>query len=93
MFEKSKYRTILEQRTKLLIECEDPAFRAAVMEKCRRDPVFWFENFCFTDKNSGFFGQEIPNEVPFILFDFQREFVTDLWDAICEGSKPIGQRK
>lgn len=88
------YRENIEERARLLQKCKtDPTAKAYVYEQCRRDILFFFDYFLFTDRNGGFYGSEYPSEVPFILFDFQREFVLDLWDAIQEGAKPIEDRK
>ncbi len=92
MIESSIYRSNIETRGLLLAACKDPKNQALAKEKCRRDILFWFENFAFTDRNSGFFSDNIPYEVPFILFDFQKDFVLDVWDAIQSGSKTIADR-
>lgn len=86
------YRQNIEARAKLLDKCKDSTFRAYVYEQCRRDITFFFDYFLFTDRNGGFYGSEYPNEVPFILFDFQRGFIVDLWDAIQTGALPITSR-
>lgn len=92
--DKSKYRENLEARAKLLLNCKNNTKnQELVKEKCRRDILFFFENFLYTDKNSAFFWADIPYNVPFVLFDFQKEFVLDLWDSILEWQKPISERK
>lgn len=78
------YRKNLEERAKILISCDDLKYRAMVMENCKRDIVFWFQYFAFTDRNSGFIDDGMGDKIPFILFDFQKEFILDLWDAIIE---------
>lgn len=92
MIERSLYHENIKQRAKLLVACEDAEFQATTIAKCKRDILFWFENFAFTDRNAGFFPSDMPPEVPFILFPYQKDFVSDVWDAIKEGSNTIDQR-
>lgn len=46
------------------------------------DPVYWIENYLYTDKNPGFFSDRIQTHVPFLLFDFQAETIDQLYDAV-----------
>lgn len=86
-------RDNLTRRAKLLTQCEDLRQRALVMELCKRDICFFFDNFLMTDRNAGFFDEVSSYEIPFELFPFQREFVIDTWEAIMEGQKPIIKRE
>jgi hypothetical protein len=47
--------------------------------------VFFFNNFLFTRKNGLYFGDEFLDYVPFKLFDFQEEFVRQVWMCIVTG--------
>jgi hypothetical protein len=59
---------------------------------CHQDPKFFFDNFLFTDKNSGFFPQEWGSIIPFILFEYQRDFIDDCFDAFLTSKKPLEDR-
>lgn len=52
MIDKSIYRETLEKRAQVMINAKDANVQAMIMEKCRRDILFWFDLFAFTDKNS-----------------------------------------
>lgn len=71
----------LEERARLLLGAQnDTQAQAVLMELCRRDIVFWFENFCWT-----FDPRQSPPHLPFNLYPFQRQFVRDLSAQIDEG--------
>ena len=80
----------IELRRKLAI---DPIRQEACRELCRRDLLYWFDNFAFTDRNSTFFSADLPSKVPMILFPYQREYILDVWDAIQQGSMPMASRR
>jgi len=63
------------------------------IEACKRDIVYFFNTYLFTEKNSTFYKWDIPMEVPFILFPFQEEYANELWESIYEWSKPVEDRK
>jgi hypothetical protein len=82
-----------KERAKILVECDkDSEYRKQILLACKADPCFFFDYFLFTDKNTGFFDGKTASEVPFVLFDFQRDFIKDLWACIQEGQKPISER-
>lgn len=82
----------LVERAKLLNRAtKDVAFQSILMAKCKQDILFWFEYFAYTQNIKGF--SELSGEaIPFLLFDFQVEFVTGFWGNIMEGTKPIAER-
>lgn len=51
----------------------DPKLQALHMEMCRRDPIYWFNNFCWTFDPR----KDQPN-IPFHLYPFQEWFVKEL---------------
>lgn len=53
--------------------------------ECYGDPVYFIENYLYTDKNPGFFSDRIQTLVPFLLFDFQVETVDALLAAVEQG--------
>lgn len=75
-------------RAKLLLEARDnPQVQALLMEKCSRDPVFWFNHFCFTHDP-----RTRQGKLPFFLYEFQEGFVRDLVAAI-EAQEDVGVAK
>ena len=63
------------------------------MEMCKRDIIFWFNNFLYTDKNDSLFtDQTLPPVIPMLPFEFQKEFILDLWDCIEMSQLPVSER-
>lgn len=62
------------------------------IEICKRDILYFFRYYLYTDKNDTFFNWQFQ-EIPFIPFWFQEEFITEIWESITEWSKPIWERK
>jgi hypothetical protein len=56
---------------------KDPTLQAVLMEKCRRDRLFWINTFVWT-YNPRLAGRK---HIPFITYPFQDK--TILWDAQC----------
>ena len=50
--------------------------------ECYNDPVYFIENYLYTDKNPRFFSKQIQTLVPFLLFDYQVETIDILLDAV-----------
>jgi hypothetical protein len=76
----------LQERAILLTKCkEDAKLRACVFEKCKEDPVYFIETFLFTAKNTVFFSEKVPNDVPFLLFDFQKDVLDEMIECITTG--------
>jgi hypothetical protein len=70
-------------RIKLLQACEsDLVLREIVKKKCKDDPKFFFEMFLFTVKNRTFFSENMPDNIPFKLFEYQEEMVDTVWWSI-----------
>ena len=67
--------------------------QASLYELCKRDILFWFKNFIFTDKNSRYFWPDDPSILPFIPFPFQEEAITEIRESIVDGTLPISERK
>jgi hypothetical protein len=70
-----------------------PEAAAIAFELCRRDILYYFDNFAFTRKDAKLFDPEIAADIPMVLFPYQREFVVDAWEAIQEAQKPVHLRK
>lgn len=85
--------TTLQDRVAVLLAAKDNrAKQAAHIEICRRDPLYWFNNFCYTmDPRTD------PAIVPFNLYPVQEWFVTTLLeyltkqeDIALEKSRDVG---
>ncbi|MGE0201390.1 MAG: hypothetical protein AB7P76_10530 [Candidatus Melainabacteria bacterium] len=69
-----------------------PAVQALLMETCRRDVVYWLNQFCWT-----FDPREDQPHRPFVLYPFQADFVRELTarmaagdDLLVEKSRDMG---
>lgn len=72
----------VEQRAHLILvrAADNPKRQAYILEQCRRDILYWFDNFCWT-----FNPRERPNNFPFNLYPFQRALVLEIKDCIDRG--------
>ena len=70
-------------RAKLLAECEkNNDLKKYVYAMCKKDPVYFFEMFAWTDRNPTLIPERYGNTVPFILFEYQKDFIRDAKDAL-----------
>ena len=84
----------IEERLLLLDACKDNRdLQLLEIEACKRDPKYFFNTYLYTEKNSTFFSNNAPTEVPFILFPFQEEYVDEVWDSIVQWSMPVSERR
>lgn len=66
------------ERKELIVRAMDnPQLQAALKEKCKRDPLYWFDTFCWT-----FDPRKEPAIIPFNLYDYQRDFIKALYQAV-----------
>lgn len=79
----------IRYRYELLADLKDnPKKQARIIEACRRDPVFWINNFCWTfDPRRDDF-----QELPFVLYPFQEWFIKQAFDRI-ENQEHFGVEK
>ncbi len=81
------------QRAKILNECEkDDELKKYVYAACKKDPIYFFKNFVWTDRNPTIIPEKFWHVVPFVLFEYQEDFLRDAWDAIQMGRLPVEQR-
>ena len=75
----------LKERVKLLFECsKNKSLQEIEIELCKRSPIYFFETYLYTEKNKTFIDMNAPNDVPFILFEYQKEFINEVWESIVE---------
>ncbi len=86
-------KDILEYRIKLLSEAQDnKQLQAIEIETCKKDILYFFKNYLYTDKNSSIYTWDEPNCLPFVPYEFQEEYITEVWDSIMQWTKPYSER-
>jgi len=86
-------RTELENRVNLLYKAKNNIdLQNIENELCRRDILHFFRNYLYTDKNKNLFTGDESNVLPFIPFEFQEEAITEIWNSILTGTKPMNER-
>lgn len=76
----------IQKRVTLLAKAKDNLqLQSIEMELCRRDILYWFRNYVYTDKNNSLYPAEYPDVLPFLPYEFQEEMVTEIWDSILTG--------
>jgi len=71
----------LKQRATLLLKAKlDPEVQQVIMRQCYDDPLFFFNMFLWTYKPKAVWDEWEPEDpnLPFITYEFQDEFITDL---------------
>jgi len=87
-------KEVLAKRIKILETAETtPFLRDIELEACRRDVLYFFDNYLYTDRNTNLFTGDEASKIPFIPFDFQRELITEIRKSIISGTKPIDKRE
>jgi len=71
---------------------EDKELKKHIFVACEKDPIYFFKYFLYTDRNASLIPESFWSKVPFILFEFQEDFVRDAWDAIKMWQKPVQDR-
>ena len=73
------------KRTNMLQKAKDSKeLQEHLYELCRRDILYWFRNFAYTDKNTRMFNSDDPSILPFIPFPFQEEAITEIRASIMD---------
>lgn len=82
------------RRTELLVKAKNSVVLQWVeIEMCKRDILYWFKTYAYTDRNMELFSSDEANSIPFIPFPFQEELITEIWASIVEWTKPREDRK
>ena len=78
----------------MLVDLEkDKIKQKATIELCKENIMTFVENFVWFDKNKALITDpELPDIIPAILFDYQVDFVKDMWDCIVMGTLPVTER-
>ena len=77
---------ILLDRAKVITDCKvSPELQPAFYELCKKDILYRFRNFVYTDKNTRLYDNIRPSEIPFIPYEFQEEMISEIWESIVDG--------
>lgn len=88
------YKAILLHRVKLLDKAKNNKLLQDVeIATCKQDILYFFKNYLYTNRNDTIFSSEEPDDLPFIPFDFQEEYIREVRESITEGNKPVHERK
>ncbi|RTL03996.1 hypothetical protein EKK58_11620 [Candidatus Dependentiae bacterium] len=83
----------LKERVQLLAKAKkEPKLQEIEIEMCKRDPIYFFNTYLYTDKNKTLFSDDTPDVIPFILFPFQEEYITEVWKSITQANIPVQER-
>ena len=75
---KQKIRANMEERYNLLYKARiNTKLQALIKEKCKRDIIYFFNYFVYTEKNNNFFERDGITNSPFLPFEYQQEFLQD----------------
>lgn len=86
-------KQIIFDRTNLFVKAKDNLeLQKIELQLCKRDILYRFDNYVYTDKNTSLYWWDLPNVLPMVLYEFQREMVTEIRESITEASKPVEQR-
>ena len=86
-------KEILKNRIDLLIKAkENTQLQSIEKELCKRDVLYFFNNYLYTDKNTNLYTWDEPNIIPFIPYEFQIELITEVRNSIQDWTKPIKER-
>ncbi len=81
-------RLNLEARYKIKQGCDgNKKKQAAAFELCRRDPLFFFNHFLWT-----YDPRVTPSELPFVPYDYQREYINTVMSGIDTGESLLTQK-
>ena len=86
-------KEILIERHKLLQKAKNnPKLQQAIIALCKKDIMYFFDNFLWTDKNKNLFTGDEPSVIPFIPFEFQKEFILETRNSIENGTRKPQER-
>ena len=79
-------KEILVERVKLLEKAKNnKQLQNIEIEMCKRDILYFFKEYLYTDKNSSLYDETYPDVLPFIPYPYQVECIKEVWDSIMKG--------
>jgi len=83
----------IKERCMILAKADnDPKVQQILKSICKKDIIYFFDNFVTTDRNPWLIPEKYWNIIPFMLFDFQKEYLIDAIDAIFMWQLPLEER-
>lgn len=84
---------IIRSRVDLLQKAQEKKeLQSIEYELCRKDILYRFKNYLYTDKNTNLYPAHYPSILPFIPYEFQEELITEVWESIQNGALPLEER-
>jgi hypothetical protein len=75
----------IQRRIELLDRAnKNPTLQAVEMASCYQDILYFFNNYTRTDRNSALYDKSLPDVIPFIPYEFQKECILEVWDSIVK---------
>lgn len=79
----------LNARITLLAKAaKSPQLQQIEIELCKRDILYRFKHYAYTDLNITIYSRDLPSVLPFIPYPFQEEMITEIWDSIIN-AEPV----
>lgn len=76
-------QNVLDRAKRLLKTKNSPLLQQVEYERCRRDPVYWINNYVYTyNPRRDPLTKQIKGTIPFNLYPFQEEFIRSLHKSI-----------
>lgn len=83
--------TNIVKRMEKLKKWSDIEFCYSEYEKCKNDILYFFEWYLWTENKLPWLDKTAEN-IPFLPFDYQKEFIVDMWKCIKEGQLHPSER-
>ena len=78
-------KKILAERVEILEKAKNnKRLQDIEKEMCKRDILYYFRNYVYTDKNSSLYDETYPDVLPFIPYPYQEECIREVWDSIMK---------
>lgn len=89
-----KLKENYKERLLILSKAKDNELLQKVeIEHCKKDILYYFKYYVWTDKNKTLYSNDLPDVIPFIPYPFQEELILEIWESIIEWNKPLKDRK
>ena len=86
-------KEVILKRLKTIINAnKDVRLQEIEKKLCKANILYFFDTYLYTDRNKTIYWDEYPDILPFLLYEFQKEYVNEVWESIIEWNKPIHER-
>tara|TARA_R110000868_G_C10869871_1_gene762183 strand:+ start:695 stop:1006 length:312 start_codon:yes stop_codon:yes gene_type:complete len=83
---------LIERHKTLQKAKSNPNLQQAIIALCKKNIMYFCNNFLYTDKNSNLFTGDEPSIIPFIPFPFQEEYILEVRKSIENGTRRAEER-